>query len=351
MILKLNSILVFSLVSFFLSWILYPWYIKLLTKRKAGKQLRDTTMTWDEASIFKQLHNHKKWTPTMWWGMFLLVMAIMVAASFGIQELGRINNTLVNRQETYILLVAFFGLGTLWLIDDLLNIRGKSGIKGVTAKMKLLRMFLFSWFICYWFGIRLGIDYFNLWPLMGELDVNLRWSVILFFLTVALVNAINITDGLDGLVWWLMLVILPILWLLTFLHQRYLATTLIGILLGTLVAFLRFNINPAKIFMGDSWALALWWFVATLVYLINIKFGILIPFMILFALFWIELTSSGLQIFWKKFFKKKLFPMAPFHHYLEYKKYPEHTIVMKFWFVQAILGAIVLIMIFYQFFA
>jgi phospho-N-acetylmuramoyl-pentapeptide-transferase len=326
-------------------------YISLLTKWKAGKKLRDTTMTWHEASIFKNLHQHKAWTPTMWWWMFLLIMAIMVAASFLIQDLWWINNTLVNRQETYILLVAFFGLWLLGLIDDFLNIRGRYGIKGITAKMKLLWMFLFSWFIAYWFGVRLGIDYFNLWPILGVVDMNLVGSIILFFLTVALVNAINITDGLDGLVWWLLLVILPILWLLTFLHQWYLATTLIGILIGVLVAFLRFNINPARIFMWDSWALALWGFISTLVYLINIKFGILLPFMILFLLFWIELASSGLQLFWKKFFKKKLFSVAPFHHYLEYKQYPEHTIVMKFWFVQAVLWAIVLVMIIYQFYA
>jgi phospho-N-acetylmuramoyl-pentapeptide-transferase len=308
-------------------------------------------MTWHVASIFKSLHQHKAGTPTMGWWMFLLIMAIMVGASFLIQDLWWINNNLVNRQETYILLVAFFGLGLLWLVDDFLNIKWTSGIKGVTAKMKLLWMFLFSWFIAYWFGVRLGVDYFNLWPIWWLVDMNIIGSIILFFLTVALVNAINITDGLDGLVWWLLLVVLPILWLLTFLHQRYLATTLIGILIGVLVAFMWFNINPAKIFMGDSWALALGWFIATLVYLINIKFGILLPFMILFLLFWIELASSGLQLFWKKFFNKKLFSVAPFHHYLEYKNYPEHTIVMKFRFIQAILWAIVLVMIIYQFYA
>lgn len=348
MILKLNSILLFLLSSFFISLAAYPAYIALLTKRKAGKQLRDDTITWEKASIFNALHKHKAGTPTMWGGLFLIVMAFMVLLSFGIQKLWLTNNTLFNRQETYILLFAFFSMWLLGLVDDILNIKWKSAIKWITAKMKLVRMFLFSAFISYWFVVKLGVDQFNLRPVWGQIDTWIRWSIIMFFITVALVNAINITDGLDGLVGGLMIIILPVLWVITLVFQRYLAAALIGILLWTLLAFLRFNINPAKIFMGDSWALAIGWFVATLVYLINIRFGILIPFLILFALFRIELWSSALQMFRKKVFKRKLFTVAPFHHLLEHTGHAEHTIVMKLRLIQWVLWAIASIMLFYQ---
>jgi len=150
------------------------------------------------------------------------------------------------------------------------------------------------------------------------------------------------------LVWGLMLIVLAVLGVVTFINQWFLATTLIWIVLWTLLAFLRFNINPAKIFMGDSWALALGWLIATLVYLLNIKFGIIIPFLILFMIFWVEVWSSFLQILRKKIFKRKLFTIAPFHHSLEHNGTPEHTIVMKFWVIQWVLAAIALIGMLYQ---
>ena len=100
--------------------------------------------------------------------------------------------------------------------------------------------------------------------------------------------------------------------------------------------------------MGDSGALALGGMLATLVYLLNINFGIFIPFMMLLLIFWVELASSFFQILWKKTFKKKLFAVAPFHHLLEHRGYPESTIVMKFRLIQGVLSAIALTMLLYQ---
>lgn len=145
-----------------------------------------------------------------------------------------------------------------------------------------------------------------------------------------------------------MIIILMVMAVVTFTYQWYLATALLGIISGTLLAFLLFNISPAKVFMGDSGALALGGLLASLVYILNIKDDFFIPFMVLFLLFRRELLSSFLQIFWKKVFKRKLFAIAPFHHYLEHKGLKEHTIVMQFWILQGILAAITLVMIFYQ---
>ncbi len=348
MLFKLNSILLYALTAFFVSLILYPAYIILLRKLKAGKTIREETMWGEKAPIFQQLHGHKQGTPTMGGGLILAVLMVMVLLSIVIQKLWRINNSLFAREETYILLFALFSMWILWVVDDYLNIRGKKWIKGMTAKMKLIWMFSFSAFISYWFYSKLGIDRLNFWPLAWQVDLWIRYAIITFFLTITIVNAINITDGLDGLVGWLMLIILGVLGVITFINQWYLATTLIWIVLWTLLAFLRFNINPAKIFMGDSWALALGWLIATLVYLLNIKFGIIIPFMIMFTIFRLEIGSSFLQITRKKIFKRKLFTIAPYHHSLEHRWTPEHTIVMKFWVIQGVLAAIALIAILYQ---
>jgi phospho-N-acetylmuramoyl-pentapeptide-transferase len=340
--------LLFSLISFLLSWSLFPSYIKLLRIFKAGKSIRDEAGSWWEATIFKALHTHKAGTPTMGGALFLLVMAIMVAISFLIWDQDFINNHLFNRNETYILLFALFSMGGLGLIDDIVNIQWKTKIKWLSAKLKLIWMFLFSAFISWWFYTKLGVSYVNFRPIAGLVDLGWLFPVLSFFFTIAIVNAINITDGLDGLVGGMSLMVLWVLAIVLFMTKRYLATTIVGILTGSILAFLWFNIHPAKIFMGDAGALWLWWVVATLVYMINLRFGIFVPFMVLFLIFWIDFWSSALQLFRKKFFKKKLFPIAPFHHLLEHQGEAETSIVMKFRLLQGVLGMVVMIGILYQ---
>lgn len=340
--------MLYALTGFFLALVVYPPYIELLKKWKIGKQIRDDAMTWDKATIFASLHGHKSWTPTMWWWVLLVIMLIMVLLSYIIQHANIIHNSLVNRQETYIILFAFFSMGLLGLIDDWLNIIGQKGIKGMTAKMKLLWMCLFSGFISYWFYIKLGISTLNMWPFAWDIDISFFMPILTFFFTITLVNAINITDGLDGLASWLLLIIFGVIAVMTFVSQRYIATALIGVILWWLLAFLWFNINPAKIFMGDSGALALWWLLSSLVYLLNIRFGVFVPFLLLMSIFWVELWSSFLQIMSKKIRNKKIFTVAPFHHLLEHKWYPEATIVMKFRVIQWVLWVIALIMLLFQ---
>jgi phospho-N-acetylmuramoyl-pentapeptide-transferase len=284
----------------------------------------------------------------MGWGIILITVIILVLWSVVLQHFGYINNSLFAREETYILLFALFSMGILGLVDDVFNIMGKWAIKWLSSTVKFIAMFGFSAFITYWFVIKLWIDYVNMRPLRWEVPMGWIWPVVMFIFTVWLVNAINITDGLDGLVGWMMIMVLGVLGVLTFVNGRYLATSLIWIVAWALLAFLWFNINPAKVFMGDSGSLALGWFVASLVYLLNINFWILIPFMILMSLFWLEMLTSFFQIIWKKYLWRKLFKIAPFHHLLEHEGYAEHSIVMKFWVVQWILCAVALICLLYQ---
>lgn len=279
----------------------------------------------------------------------ILIVFLMVIWSIILQKLKIINYSLFNQRETYILLFGFFSLWTLGLIDDLLNIKWIWKVKWLTAKMKLLWMFLFSAFISYWFYFKLWIDWINLWPIGGKLHLWIGFLIFTFIFTVFIVNAVNITDWLDWLAGWLCLMILFILWIITFFYKWYLATALIWVVIWVLLAFLWFNINPAKIFMWDSWALALGGLIATLVYLLNIRMWILIPFIILFAIFEIEILSSFIQIIWKRIFKRKFLPIAPFHHTLEYLWQKEYTIVMKLRLIQWVLSWITLILVFYQF--
>jgi len=346
---KLNNIIMFALIAFFISWILYPIYINVLKKLKMGKTIRESSVTWEQSKIFSEMHKYKQWTPTMWGWIFLLVMGLMIGISYLLQDFWWINNSLFNRQETYIILFGFFSMGLIGLLDDFLNIRGYGKVKWLSAKAKLIGMVVFSAFISRWFFSRLGIDYINFWPLGGKVSLWLFYPILTFFSTIAIVNAINITDGLDGLAGGLMTLILFVLAVILFFNQTYIAATVIGIMIAILVAFMFYNINPAKIFMGDSGAFALWWLIASLLYFLNMRTGIFIPFIILFGIFIVDLCSSFLQIFWKKYFKKKLFLVAPLHHLFEKKWISETTIVMKAWFIQWLLAAITIIILFYQF--
>lgn len=349
MLINLSLILSFTLITFVITLILYPFYIKLLKKLKAWKKIRDNTATGEKSEIFAKLHEHKAGTPTMGGGLFLLIMLAMIIVSLLLQHRGRIDNSLWNQQETYIILFWFFSMGAIGLIDDILNIKNVGKVKGLNIRAKMFGMIIFAAIISYWFYVKLGVDYINLRPLAGKIEIGIFFPILTFLATILIVNAINITDGLDGLAGGMSAIVLVVLAVATFLNQTYIATTVLWVCVATLLGFLFYNINPAKVFMGDSGAFALGWIIAATLYLLNMRIGILIPFLVLFALFIIELCSSWLQMSRKKIFKKKLFPIAPFHHYLEYKGMKECGIVMKLRLVQGILAVSAIVVLFWQY--
>ena len=346
---NLIQILSFTLATFVITMALYPIYIKLLRKRKAGKTIRSNTATWEKSEIFAKLHEHKAWTPTMWWWLFLLMMVLMVFISRVFQKTWITNYYLWNRQETYIILFWFFSMWLIGLIDDILNIRNIGKVKWLNMRAKMLGLILFSGWISYWFYRVLWIDYINLAPVFWIIHLWRWFPILTFIATIFIVNAVNITDWLDWLAGWLNIFVLITFAVALFISQRYLATTVLGICAATLVAFMFFNINPAKIFMWDSWAFCLWWLIAATAYLLNMSIWIFIPACIVFLIFAIDLCTSGLQMFRKKVFHHKLFPIAPFHHYLEYKWIKEYTIVMYMWLIQTILTVTAIVVIFRQF--
>ena len=345
---NLILILSFTLATFIITISLYPIYIKLLKKRKAGKTIRSNAATWDKAIIFNKLHEHKAWTPTMGWWLFLVMMIIMIWISWILHKTWVTNYYLWNRQETYIILFWFFSMWLIWLIDDILNIHNFGKTKWLNIKAKMFGLILFSAWISYRFYRVLWIDYINFSPLFWVVHLWRWFPIITFITTIFIVNAVNITDWLDWLAGWLNIFVLLTFAVALFISQRYLATTVLWICIATLVAFMFFNINPAKIFMWDSWAFSLCGIIAATVYLLNMKIWIFIPACIVFLIFIIDLCTSGLQMFWKKVFHHKLFPIAPFHHYLEYKLIKEYTIVMYMWLIQTILTVTAIIIIFRQ---
>ena len=349
MLVNLSLILSFTLITFVITLAVYPLYIKLLKRFKAWKTIRDNTATGEKSEIFSKLHEHKAGTPTMGGWLFLIIMSMMILSSILLQKLNLINYSLRNQQETYIILFGFFSMGTIGLIDDILNIKNIGKVKGLSIRAKMFGMVLFAAFISYWFYAKLGIDYINLRPLADKIELWIFSPILTFIATLFIVNAINITDWLDGLAGGLSAAILLVFAVATLLNQTFIATTVLGVCIAILGAFMFYNVNPAKVFMWDSGAFALGGIVATTLYLLNMRTWILVPFLILFAIFIIELCSSWLQMSRKKIFKKKLFPIAPFHHLLEFKGMKEYSIVMQLRLVQVILALVAILLLLIQY--
>ncbi len=348
---RLNSILLFALVAFFLTMWMYPIYIKLLQKLKIKKTIRENDASWQKSVIFTKLHAKKAWTPTMWWGLWLIIMWIMVLTSFILSKYGYMNSEfwLANPKETWLLLLWFFGMWSIGLIDDILNVFNFGKVKGLNATWKTIWMTVFAWLISFWFYYILWIDYINLRPFAWEIHIWIFAFFVFFVITMMITHAINFTDWLDWLAWWMTIFVIFPLIVVSLFYSKFLTASLLSIVIATLTAFLWFNINPAKVFMWDSWAFALWWLLSVVIFVLNAKMWIFIPFFVLFLLFIVEFLSSALQMTWKKIFKKKLFKIAPFHHLLEYKGMKEYSIVMKFWLIQCVLSTIFLIIFFYQY--
>jgi len=186
--------------------------------------------------------------------------------------------------------------------------------------------------------------YFKLWywerlldiPLTSWIEVWLYFVPIFIFVIIATANSVNLTDWLDWLAWGLLLFSYWVYAFITYNQWLYLLSTLCITIVWALVAFLWFNIKPAKFYMWDVWSLALWanlWIIAMLT---NTLFVLLI----IWAIFIFETISVMIQLTSKKLRNwKKIFKIAPFHHHLEAIWWSEETVVFRLWLIWILLSA------------
>jgi phospho-N-acetylmuramoyl-pentapeptide-transferase len=177
----------------------------------------------------------------------------------------------------------------------------------------------------------LKINIFNI-PLIGV--VHMGWIYIPFaaFIIIAFANAFNITDGLDGMASGILMIALLAFWFISASILDSPLSVFIALWLGSLIAFLYFNIYPARIFLGDVGALS---FGATLA-VVGLILGKAPALVIIGGIFILEVTSSLVQLLWKRFFHKKLFSVAPLHLWLQFNGWSEPKIVMRFWIISII---------------
>ncbi len=325
-----HLILIFSfwLLTFLVWFTLFPFFIEFLIDFKMWKKIRDKATMWD-ALIFSKLHSKKSWTPTMWGIVIIWTVFLMVIISILLQKLWYINNSLLNHKETYLPLFVLFTVWFLWAVDDFMNIKWIWRTKWLSLKFKLLWLVIFSFLAGLWFYYDLGWGTRQLdIPFYGWHELWLwLWFIPLFmFIIVATSNSVNFTDWLDWLAWWLLLFCYSVYAYITYDQWLFLLSTLCVSIIWSLVAFLWFNIKPAKIYMWDVWSLALWanlWLMAMLTNTIDV-------FIVICTIFIFETLSIIIQLTSKKFRNgKKVFRIAPFHHHLEAIGWREETVVFR----------------------
>ena len=347
---NLSFLLTFLLLSFLLTFMLIPPYIRFLHKYKLGKQIREEALM-GKATEFAKLHKNKTGTPSMGAGIILFAIFLLVGLSviahffaadiqniFGIQ----IKYSLWNRNETYL---ALFTLATVWLIglvDDYLNVRGIGRTKGLSARVKMVLLMIFAGLGAYWFYVKLGHTGLH-FPFFGEISLGFLYIPLFIFVIIAMANAVNVTDGLDGLAGGLLLFNYVVYAFITYMHSLFILSAVCMLIVGALIAFLWFNIKPAKFYMGDVGSLAL----GANLGIMAMMTDTLAVLIIISGIYILEICSVIIQLTSKKLRNgKKVFRIAPFHHHLEAIGWAEETVVMRFWLVGMILSSIGLIVSF-----
>lgn len=322
-------------MTFLVTLMLTPLFLKLASKLKLGKQIRDISLSGAKAEIFRELHAKKSGTPTMggivMWGAVVLV----VLFSRFLSLIGAIPKSLLDRGQIYLPLFTLIAVGLLGAVDDLFNIRQIGHNKGIKAKPKFLLLTLFAVLGGFWFYYKLGFTSIHI-PRLGDFEIGL-WYIPLFILViVSTANAVNITDGLDGLAGGLLIMALMAFAAIAYAKGFFILAIFCGLMIGSLLAFLWHNVPPALFYMGDTGSLA---FGATLG-VIAMMTDSLVVLLIVGLIFIGETLSVIIQLTSKKFFKKKVFLIAPLHHHLEKKGWGESKITMRFWIIGALLAVI-----------
>jgi phospho-N-acetylmuramoyl-pentapeptide-transferase len=313
-----------EIFAFLLALLLAPPFIRFLHHHKLGKQLRINATTGEKATIFNELHAKKAGTPTMGgvliWGTVLITALItQIIASSGL-----IDHSLINRNETWLPLFTLITTALLGLMDDYINIKGQS--KGLTAKPKMFWLLVFAGMGAWWFYYKLGINMIHI-PLLGEVNIGIWYIPLFIFIISGTANAVNFTDGLDGLAGGLLILAFGGFGIIAFTQSLFILAAFCAVIVGALLAFLWFNVPPAKFYMGDTGALSLG---ATLG-VIAMMTDSAISLILIGSVFVIETLSVIIQLTSKKLFGRKVFLIAPIHHHFEKLGWSEATVVMRFW--------------------
>jgi phospho-N-acetylmuramoyl-pentapeptide-transferase len=323
--------------SFLLNIFLIVPFINFLYQLKFQRREQRTKDFLDRPTpIFDKFNKSKNGTP-VGGGILVLLTTVFVFFLFILMYSAFKKNIFSNYPsasgEILIIIFAFLSFGILGFLDDFKKIAflKKNQFFGLRLRHKFIIELILSLIISclLFFNLKISIIYI---PFFGVFDISYFYILFSTFVIMAFANAVNITDGLDGLAGGILLFALVGFWVISRSILDVPTSLFIAAWLGGLMAFLYFNIFPARLFLGDTGALS---FGATFA-VIGLVLGKALALPIIGGVFVIEIASSLIQIVGKKYLHKKIFPVAPFHLYLQYKGWQEPKIVMRLWLVSII---------------
>lgn len=327
---QLTDIVSAAVLAFILSMALTPVYTYVAYRYKAWKKVRDTALTGEKASIFHKLHapKHKRNIPTMA-GVVMIVAIAAVTLLFN-----------YSRAQTLLPLAATVAAGAVGLLDDFINIRGaRFGIGGLRAQIKFSLILAIATAGALYFFYKLGYSSLHL-PFFGQIEIGILLIPFFIFVVLATANAVNITDGLDGLSGGLLATAFGVYTIIAFFQGNFGIAAFCATVVGTVLAYTWFNIHPARFFMGDTGSFALGTALGVVAMLTDTM--LLLP--VIGGVFVIEAGSSLVQITSKKVLSRKIFRSAPIHHHFEALGWPETKVTMRFWVLGAIFASLGLIL-------
>jgi phospho-N-acetylmuramoyl-pentapeptide-transferase len=348
-VINILKVLSTGFLAFVLAFLLTPLLTYFLYKYKIGIKIKSTAVDGEKLTFVSKLHAHKSGTPVtggvlIWFSVLILAYAShwlfpIVAMRLDTNFIARLD--FLSRSQTWLPLFALVTAGILGLCDDLASVKGWGKNKGGGIRF----ITRFGWLIAiaalgaWWFYAKLGWNQIHI-PAVGDFIIGF-WYVPLFMFVI-LFSAIssNLTDGLDGLNGGVLLVGFSSFALISFFQNKMDLAAFCVAIAGALLAFLWFNIHPARFFMGDTGAVSLG---ATLGVIAMLTNSAVILFIIVF-IYVIESASVAIQLTSKRFFHRKIFLAAPIHHHFEALGWPETKVTMRAWIftaVTALLGVII----------
>lgn len=318
---ELTHTFILSLAAFLLAMFLTPIYTFFAYRYKFWKKQRSTSTTGEKLEVFTKLHANKfkRNIPTM--AGLIFIIAITIVSLFNLE-----------RGQTWLPLAALLGGAFVGLLDDVINLRGDGkGVAGMRSSIKFLMITALGLVLGWWFFDRNGVSSLYI-PFFG--DWSIGWAIIpiFAFAVVATGNAVNISDGLDGLAGGLLTISYGAFGVIALFQDQLILAGFCFTVVGALLSYLWFNIYPARFFMGDVGSFSLGAALGVVAILTNAFF--LLP--IIGIVFVIEGGSSALQILSKKILKRKIFISAPIHHHLEAVGWPETKVTMRFWVIASV---------------
>lgn len=343
------KVLMTGFLAFLLAFILTPLMTHFLYKYKIGIKIKETGVSGDKLKFVSALHKKKAGTPTMggllvWFSVATLVLAShyifpWLSQIVGLHFIARLD--FFSRAQVWLPLFALVSAGILGLFDDFMSIRGIGKNKG--GGMRFLHrfgwLFLIAGLGAWWFYFKLGWDRFHV-PAVGDFSIGLWYIPLFIFIILFTTISSNETDGLDGLNGGILLIAFNSFALISFFQNKVDLASFCAAISGALLAFLWFNVYPARFFMGDTGASSLGITLGVIAMLTN---SVAVLLLIVF-IYVIESSSVAIQLFSKKYLGKKVFLAAPIHHHFEALGWPESKVTMRAWIftaVTALLGVII----------